>query len=85
MVSHKIITSLLMRVSYFVFTSKFIICFIANFTSKTKCQPIVNLLNESEHTYGILNLEDEIHSIWDLWRSGLQECKGNGFFGSWTG
>ena len=21
-----------------------------------------------------------MHSIWDLWRSGLQECKGNGFF-----
>ena len=25
-------------------------------------------------------LEDEVHSIWDLWISGLQECKGNGFF-----
>jgi hypothetical protein len=29
-----------------------------------------------------LNLGDEMHSIWDLWRSGLQECKNNGFFGS---
>jgi hypothetical protein len=35
--------------------------------------------------YWILDLGDEMHSIWDLWRSGLQECKGNGFFGSWVG
>ena len=28
----------------------------------------------------ILDLEGEVHSIWDLWISGLQECKGNGFF-----
>ena len=26
-----------------------------------------------------------MHSIWDLWRSGVQECKGNGFFESRTG
>jgi len=50
-----------------------------------KSQSIVDLLNESEHIYGILDLGDEIHSIWDLWRSGLQECKCNGFFGSQTG
>ena len=37
------------------------------------------LLNESEHIYWILDLGDEMHSIWDLWRSGLQNCKGNGF------
>ena len=30
--------------------------------------------------YWILDLEGEMHSIWDLWKSGLQECKGNGFF-----
>ena len=28
----------------------------------------------------ILNLEGEVHSTWDLWISGLQESKGNGFF-----
>jgi hypothetical protein len=30
--------------------------------------------------YWILDLEGEVHSIWDLWISGLQKCKGNGFF-----
>ena len=25
-------------------------------------------------------MKGEVHSIWDLWISGLQECKGNGFF-----
>jgi hypothetical protein len=32
------------------------------------------------YIYWILDLENKVHSIWDLWRSGLQECKGNGFF-----
>ena len=31
------------------------------------------------NVYLILDLEGEMHSIWDLWISGLQECKGNGF------
>ena len=26
-----------------------------------------------------MNLEDEVHSIWDLCISDLQKCKGNGF------
>jgi hypothetical protein len=30
--------------------------------------------------YWILDLEGEVHSIWDLWISGLQKCKGNGIF-----
>jgi hypothetical protein len=34
---------------------------------------------EVEHIYWILDLEGEVHSIWDLWVSGLQECKGNEF------
>ena len=33
-----------------------------------------------EHVYWILDLEGEVHSIWDLWVSGLQECKSNDFF-----
>jgi len=34
----------------------------------------------SAHIYWILDLEGKVHSIWDLWSSGLQECKGNYFF-----
>ena len=45
-----------------------------------KFQLIAYLVNESEHIYWILDLEDEVHSIWDLRISGLQESKGNGFF-----
>ena len=33
-------------------------------------------------TYGILDLEDEVHSIWVIWTSNLQECKGNFIFWS---
>ena len=35
--------------------------------------------------YWILDLGDEMHSIWELWRSGLQECKGDDFFESRVG
>ena len=45
-----------------------------------KPQLIAYSLNGSEHIYWILDLEGEVHSIYDLWISGLQECKGNGFF-----
>jgi hypothetical protein len=30
--------------------------------------------------YWILDLEGEVHSIWDLWISDLQECKDSSFF-----
>jgi hypothetical protein len=53
--------------------------FINNFTLIMKSQSFAYLLNESEHIYWILDLEGEVHSTWDLWISGLQECKGNGF------
>ena len=43
------------------------------------------LLHGSEHIYWILDLEGEVHSTWDLWISGLQECKSNGFFQSQAG
>ena len=58
---------------------------------KMKFQSIAYLFNGSEHIYiyidiyRILDLEGEVHSIWDLWISGLQECKGNGFFQSRVG
>ena len=49
-----------------VFTAKLITCFIVSFTSKMKPQSIAYLLNESEHMYWILNLGDDMHSIWGL-------------------
>ena len=66
-------------------TSKLITCFVDGFTLETKSQLIAYLLNGSEHIYWSLDLEGEVHSIWDLWISGLQECKGNGFFRSRAG
>ena len=58
-------------------TSKLITCFIDGFTSKMKSQSIAYFLNGSEHVYWILDLEDEVHSIWVIWINNLQECKGN--------
>ena len=68
-------------------TSKSITCFIDGFTLKMKSQSIAYLLNGSEHIYWILDLEGEVHSIWDLSISGLQECKGYGIWFSqcWAG
>ena len=40
---------------------------------------IAYLLPGSEHICWILDLKDEVHSIWNLWISGLQECKSNDF------
>ena len=53
---------------------------IDGFTFKMKSQSIVYLLNGSDCIYWILDLESEVHSIWVLWKSGLQGCKDNGFF-----
>ena len=47
---------------------------------KMKSQSIAYLPNGSEHIYWILDLEGEMHVLWDLWISGLQECKGNDLF-----
>ena len=46
-----------------------------------KCPSIDYLLNGREDINWILDLEDEVHLIWDLWiyLSGLPECKGNDF------
>ena len=62
------------------FTPKLIRCFIDGFTLKMKSQSIAYLLNGSEDIDWILDLEGALHSILDLWISGLQKCKGNGFF-----
>ena len=63
-------------------TSKLSACFIDRFTfkRKMKSQSIAYLLNGSEQIYWILDLENEMHSIWDLWISELQQCKDNGLF-----
>ena len=60
-------------------TSKLITCFIDGFTLKVKAQSISYFLDGSEHIYStyILDLEDEVHSIWAIWTSGLEEWKGN--------
>ena len=44
-------------------TTKVITCVIDSFTSRRKSQSIAYLLNESEHMYWILDLENEVHSI----------------------
>ena len=54
-------------------TSKLITCCIGGFTLKMKFKSIAYLLNGSEHIYWIWDLEDEVHLIWNLWISGLQE------------
>ena len=41
-------------------------CFINDFTLIMKSQSIAYLLNGSEHIYCILDLEGEVHLIWDL-------------------
>jgi hypothetical protein len=62
-------------------TSKLIPCFCDGFTSITKSQSIAYLFNGSEHIYiyiyiyMILDLQDEVHSIWVVWTewpSGIQ-------------
>ena len=61
-------------------TSKLITCFIDSFASKKKAQSIAYLLIGSEHIYWIVDVENEVHSIWVIWTSGPQECKGNFIF-----
>ena len=67
-------------------TSKLIKCFTEDCTFNMNSSSIAYSLNGSDHIYWILDLGGEMYSIWDLWRSGLQECKGNGFFKvTWSG
>ena len=57
--------------------SKLITCLIDGLTSKRKSQSIAYLLNGSEHIYWILNIDNEVHSIWVIWTNNLQESKGH--------
>jgi hypothetical protein len=77
MVSHKNYNLNAKRGFCHFLTSKLIICFIDGFTPKRKSQSIAYLLNGSEHMYWILDLETEVHSIWVMWTSNLQECQGH--------
>ena len=71
MISHKnYILSANESFSIFL-TSKLITCFLGSFTLKIKSQSIAYLLNGNEYIYMILDLKDEVHSICDLWISGL--------------
>ena len=68
-------------------TSEVITFFYKHFHSIMKSQSIASLLSGGTHThthtqryiyiYMILDLESEVHSIWDLWKHGLQKCQGN--------
>jgi hypothetical protein len=40
---------------------------------------------KNEHTYWILNLENEMHSIRIIWTNGFQECKGKFYFSKTDG
>ena len=69
-----IITSMRTRILYFFYFQ--VHYMLSVFTSGMKCQSIVYLSRGSDHLYWILGIQGKVHSIWDLWTSGLQECKG---------
>ena len=66
MVSHKNYNLNVNKDFVICLTSKLITCFIDGFTSGTKSQSIANVLIGSAHIYWILDLEGQVHSIWDL-------------------
>jgi len=70
-----------------ILTSKLIACFIDGFTLIVISQSVACLLNGNEYIHifmciyiWVVDLEGEVHSIWDLWISDLHKCKGNSFF-----
>ena len=78
MVSHKNYNLNANEGGFVIFlTSKLITCFIDGVTSNIKSQSIAYLLNGSERIYWILDIEDEVYSIWVIWTINFQECKGN--------
>ena len=82
MVSHKNYNLIANEGFEMFLTSKLITCFIDGPSLERKSQSVAYLLNESEHIYWILDLNNEVHSIWVIWTSNLQECKGNFIFRS---
>ena len=65
----------------FFLTFEFITCSVDihlqafGFDSRIKSQSIISLPRGSELIYWTLGLQGEVHSIWDVWMGGLQECK----------
>ena len=75
MVSHKIYHLNINEEFSVSWTSKLLTYFIDGFTLWMRSQSIAYLPGESEHTYWILGLKVEVHSIWVLWTrrpSGMQ-------------
>ena len=60
-------------------TSKLIACFIDSSNSRMKSQIVAYSLSGSVHIYWILDLECEMHSIWDLWTRRPSRRKGQCF------
>ena len=66
----------------------FITCFIVihlhpfGLTLGRKSQSIAYILRGNEHVYWTWGLQGEVHQIWDLWTSDIQECKNNFFLES---
>ena len=58
-------------------TSKLPTCFINIFNCL--------FTRRKEHIYWILDLDNEVHSIWVIWTSGLQESKGQAKVGASQG
>ena len=63
-----------------IFDSQVVYMLYWQFHYEKKSQSIVYLLDGSEHIYWILDLQDKVYSVWDLWTHDLQESKGNDFF-----
>jgi hypothetical protein len=59
--------------------------FTDGFTLGMISQSIAYLLRGGEHIYRTFDLQGEMHSIWKLWTSCLQECKGNLFVSNRAG
>ena len=71
MVCHKNYNLIANEIFVMFLISKLITCFIYGFTSKGKSQSIAYLLNEREHIYWTLDLDNEIFSIWVIWTNNL--------------
>jgi hypothetical protein len=63
MVSHKSYNLIANEGFVMFLTSKLITCFIDGLSLKRKSQSVAYLLNESEHIYWILDLDNEVHPI----------------------
>ena len=76
MVSHKNYNIRANEGFVIILTSNFCTCFIEGFILKMKSQSSAYFLNGSEHIYWILDLEDEVHSIWVTWTKRPSKLQG---------